>query len=119
MFPLFSAHVEFEVEKGSQGWSAPVLKPWLEDIVQTSSQAAFGKPALFHGEGGSIPFMGMLGKKFPETQFVIIGVLGPSSNAHGPNEFLHLSMAQRLTACVANILCSQSTVATAKRRKKE
>jgi hypothetical protein len=56
------------------------------------------------GEGGSIPFMGMLGEKFPRAQFLITGVLGPASNAHGPNEFLHLGVAKRLTACVAQVL---------------
>jgi hypothetical protein len=56
------------------------------------------------GEGGSIPFMGMLGEKFPEAQFMITGVLGPQSNAHGPNEFLHIPMGKKLTASVALVL---------------
>jgi len=56
------------------------------------------------GEGGTIPFMGMLGEKFPEAQFLVTGVLGPQSNAHGPNEFLHLATARRLTGCVSQVL---------------
>ena len=48
--------------------------------------------------------MGMLGEKFPQAQFVVTGVLGPKSNAHGPNEFLHVGYAKKLTACVAYIL---------------
>jgi acetylornithine deacetylase/succinyl-diaminopimelate desuccinylase-like protein len=56
------------------------------------------------GEGGSIPFMGMLGARFPAAQFLITGVLGPHSNAHGPNEFLDVEYAKKLTACVAQVL---------------
>ena len=67
-------------------------------------EAAFGAPARAMGEGGSIPFMGMLGDRFPEAQFLLTGVLGPGSNAHGPNEFLHLPTGKRLTACVAHVL---------------
>ena len=60
------------------------------------------------GTGGSIPFMGMLGERFPGTQFLVTGVLGPQSNAHGPNEFLHLETARRLTACVARVLADHA-----------
>ena len=69
-----------------------------------ASEAAFGAPARSLGEGGSIPFMGMLGHRFPEAQFLLTGVLGPGSNAHGPNEFLHVATGQRVTACVAHVL---------------
>jgi acetylornithine deacetylase/succinyl-diaminopimelate desuccinylase-like protein len=61
----------------------------------------FGQPAMYMGEGGTIPFMGMLGEKFPGAQFMITGVLGPHSNAHGPNEFLHIPMGKRVTAAVS------------------
>jgi acetylornithine deacetylase/succinyl-diaminopimelate desuccinylase-like protein len=60
------------------------------------------------GEGGTIPFMGMLGEKFPEAQFMITGVLGPKSNAHGPNEFLHIDMAKKLTACVSHVIAEHA-----------
>jgi acetylornithine deacetylase/succinyl-diaminopimelate desuccinylase-like protein len=72
--------------------------------LDKASKAAFGKPAAFIGEGGSIPFMAMLGQKFPQTQFVVTGVLGPHSNAHGPNEFLHIPMARKISACIAFVL---------------
>ena len=49
------------------------------------------------GEGGTIPFMGMLQDRFPEAQFVVTGLLGPKSNAHGPNEFLHIPTGKRVT----------------------
>ena len=68
----------------------------------------FGKPAMWMGEGGTIPFMAMLGAKFPQAQFLITGVLGPHSNAHGPNEFLHIDYAKRLTACVADVLAAHA-----------
>ncbi|MEM8713572.1 MAG: M20/M25/M40 family metallo-hydrolase [Planctomycetota bacterium] len=100
------AHVAFENVDGATGWNAPPFAPWLDEAIQESSQAFFGKAAVSLGEGGTIPLMGLLGESFPEAQFVITGVLGPGSNAHGPNEFLHLSMAERLTACVAWIVAT-------------
>ena len=69
-----------------------------------ASQAYFGKPAMYMGEGGTIPFMAMLGEQFPDAQFLITGVLGPQSNAHGPNEFLHIPTARKLTCCVAETI---------------
>ncbi|MFT5732092.1 MAG: acetylornithine deacetylase/succinyl-diaminopimelate desuccinylase-like protein [Planctomycetota bacterium] len=98
------AKVRFENVDGATGWNAPPFAPWLDSAIQESSEAFFGKPAVSLGEGGTIPLMGLLGESFPEAQFVITGVLGPGSNAHGPNEFLHLEMAERLTACVAWIV---------------
>ena len=100
----YGAEVEFDAEHGQGGWNAPSLVPWLEASLNKASEAAFGKPVAFMGEGGSIPFMGMLGEKFPKTQFVVTGVLGPHSNAHGPNEFLHVPTAKKLTACIATVL---------------
>ena len=98
------ATVTFELEKSSTGWNAPSMVPWLEQAIDASSQAVFGKPAMYMGEGGTIPFMGMLGEKFPDAQFMITGVLGPNSNAHGPNEFLHIPTGRRLSAAVAMVL---------------
>ncbi len=102
--PPNGAHVSLELEKASTGWNAPAMAPWLEKAIDDASQAFFGKPAMYMGEGGSIPFMGMLGEKFPGAQFMITGVLGPHSNAHGPNEFLHIPMGKKVTACVAKVL---------------
>jgi len=102
--PPYGAKVTIEDLEGANGWNAPELADWLGDTLQDASNAYFGKEAAYMGEGGSIPFMGMLGEKFPKAQFVITGVLGPHSNAHGPNEFLHIPTAKRLTACVAHIL---------------
>jgi acetylornithine deacetylase/succinyl-diaminopimelate desuccinylase-like protein len=102
--PPYGAEVSLALEKSSSGWNAPAQSPWLTDAIESASQAAFGKPAMYMGEGGSIPFMGMLGEKFPGAQFMITGVLGPHSNAHGPNEFLHIPMGKRVTACVAKVI---------------
>ncbi|HEY0253778.1 MAG TPA: peptidase M20, partial [Kofleriaceae bacterium] len=79
-----------------------------EKVLEDGSHAYFGKPAMFMGEGGTIPFMQMLGEKFPKAQFCITGVLGPNSNAHGPNEFLHIPTARRLTLCVADVLAAHA-----------
>ena len=106
--PPYNAKVSFKVDDGSKGWNAPVLSTWLAKAVDEASNAYYGKPAAFMGEGGTIPFMGMLGEQFPNAQFMITGVLGPHSNAHGPNEFLHLDMVKKLTSCVSYVLYSFS-----------
>jgi acetylornithine deacetylase/succinyl-diaminopimelate desuccinylase-like protein len=105
--PPYGARVTFEPEKGGAGWVAPAIAPWLEESVDRASQTYFGKKAMTFGEGGSIPFMGMLGARFPDAQFLITGVLGPHSNAHGPNEFLHVPYAKALTAAVAQVLADE------------
>ncbi|HET7084016.1 MAG TPA: M20 family metallopeptidase [Rhizomicrobium sp.] len=110
--PPYKAQVAFEGAQGDDGWNAPLLAPWLEAALNRASQAAFGKPAAFHGEGGSIPFMAMLGAKFPATQFVVTGVLGPHSNAHGPNEFLHIAFAKKVSACITQILADHAVKAS-------
>jgi acetylornithine deacetylase/succinyl-diaminopimelate desuccinylase-like protein len=104
--PPYGARVEFLGAQGFAGWDAPPLAPWLEAASDEASRAFFGKAAMSMGEGGSIPFMGMLGGKFPAAQFLITGVLGPQSNAHGPNEFLHIPTAKKLTCCVASIVAA-------------
>jgi acetylornithine deacetylase/succinyl-diaminopimelate desuccinylase-like protein len=102
--PPYGAHVEFEVESSARGWNAPTLSPWLEESLTRSSELAFTAPPAYMGEGGSIPFMAMLGEKFPQAQFVVTGVLGPHSNAHGPNEFLHVPTARRISLVIAQVL---------------
>ncbi|MCO5118982.1 MAG: M20/M25/M40 family metallo-hydrolase [Burkholderiaceae bacterium] len=100
----YGARVRFEPDHVASGWNAPPSAPWLVDAVDAASVSCFGRPAGWIGEGGTIPFMNMLGERFPQAQFLITGVLGPQSNAHGPNEFLHLEYATRLTEAVASIV---------------
>jgi len=97
-------NVEFTVESTMAGWNAPPVSDWLEASMHKASEAFFGKPSMYMGTGGTIPFMGMLGEKFPDAQFLVTGLLGPKSNAHGPNEFLHIETGKRLTSCVAQVL---------------
>jgi acetylornithine deacetylase/succinyl-diaminopimelate desuccinylase-like protein len=106
--PPHGARVTFEPDQGASGWSAPPTAAWLRAALEQASQAHYGKPAAMMGEGGTIPFMAMLGRQFPAAQFLVTGVLGPKSNAHGPNEFLHLGYAQKLTACVAQVLAAHA-----------
>ena len=106
--PPYGATIDFNAEKSANGWNAPELADWLESAVDVASTKFFGNKAAYMGEGGSIPFMGMLGDKFPAAQFLITGVLGPSSNAHGPNEFLHIEMGKKLTSCVASVIDAHS-----------
>ena len=101
----------FAPEQAGCGWNATELSPWLATSIDRASQTYFGKPAVYMGEGGTIPFMAMLGERFPRAQFLITGVLGPQSNAHGPNEFLHIPTAKKLTASVAQVIadhCSRT-----------
>lgn len=106
--PPYNAQVTFDAPRGENGWNAPTLAPWLEASLNKASNAAFGKPVAYQGEGGSIPFMAMLGEKFPGTQFVVTGLLGPHSNAHGPNEFLHIPFAKKLSAAIATVLADHA-----------
>jgi acetylornithine deacetylase/succinyl-diaminopimelate desuccinylase-like protein len=108
--PPYGASVRFEVDQGSSGWNAPPLAPWLASSLACASEELFGRPACFLGEGGTIPFMAMLGERFPRAQFVITGVLGPQSNAHGPNEFLDVATAKRLTGAIAAVLADHHRV---------
>ena len=102
--PPYGAKVEFNTDQAASGWNAPAIAPWLHASLENASQAAYQRGVLYMGEGGTIPFMAMLGKAFPEAQFMITGVLGPNSNAHGPNEFLHIPFARKLTSCVAQVI---------------
>ena len=106
--PPYGAKVSFSDVGANAGWDAPETAAWLEASLQESSQRHFGKPAMAMGEGGTIPFMFMLGERFPRAQFCITGVLGPGSNAHGPNEFLHVPTARKLTLCVAELLAAHA-----------
>ena len=100
----YGASIELEFEEAAEGWNAPESKTWLLNAIEKASKKYFNQMPCTIGEGGTIPFMAMLGKQFPEAQFVITGVLGPQSNAHGPNEFLHIPFAKNLTCCISSII---------------
>ena len=102
--PPYNAKVTVSFEEPASGWNAPEIAPWLATSMKESSKCYYGEDACSMSEGGTIPFMAMLGEQFPKAQFVITGVLGPGSNAHGPNEFLHIPYAKKLTACIASII---------------
>jgi acetylornithine deacetylase/succinyl-diaminopimelate desuccinylase-like protein len=106
--PPYGARVRFEAESPGDGWDAPATAPWLTQALRRASEAYFGQPAMAQGTGGSIPFMAMLGARYPQAQFMITGVLGPDSNAHGPNEYLHVPTGVRVTACVASVLADHA-----------
>ncbi|MCU0261926.1 MAG: peptidase dimerization domain-containing protein, partial [Ilumatobacteraceae bacterium] len=106
--PPYGANVSFTGDVGGAGWNAPAFERWLDVALASASVDHFGAPYRTFGEGGSIPFMAMLGARFPEAQFVITGVILPDSNAHGPNEYLHLPTARRVTAAVADLLSAHA-----------
>ncbi len=111
--PPYGARVTFATDgDAGDGWDAPATSPALLESIDRASRTHFGKPAVFFGLGGSIPFMSMLGARFPRAQFLITGAMGPGSNAHGPNEFLHLPTGVRVTACVAQVLADQCASST-------
>ena len=100
----YQARVTFEAASSATGWNAPAITPWFEQALQSASQAHFGAPCGYIGQGGTIPLMSMLSKGFPKAQMMVCGVLGPKSNAHGPNEFLQVPYAKKLTAAVAEVI---------------
>jgi len=102
--PPYNARVSFEYDSASSGWNAPATAPWLAQALDFASNALFSRPAAYMGEGGTIPFMSMLGAKFPHAQILVTGVLGPKSNAHGPNEFLDIAYAKKVTAATAMVI---------------
>ena len=101
---LYQAKVTFESNGGASGWNAPATVPWFEQALNDASQNFFGAPCGTIGQGGTIPLMAMLSRGFPTAQLMVCGVLGPKSNAHGPNEFLHVPYAKKLTAAVAQVM---------------
>jgi acetylornithine deacetylase/succinyl-diaminopimelate desuccinylase-like protein len=109
--PPFGARVTVTAN-GTSGWNAPPLAPWLAAVSDDSSNEFFGKEACYLGLGGSIPFMAMLGERFPQAQFLITGVLGPHANAHGPNEFLHVPYAKKLNCCLVRVVEAHYASAT-------
>ena len=106
--PPYGATVQVLNGQAAPGWNAPSFADWLQHALDQSSTNQFGQPSRAFGEGGSIPFMGMLGEMFPQAQFVVTGVLGPGSNAHGPNEYLHIPTAKRITACLVDVLLAHA-----------
>jgi acetylornithine deacetylase/succinyl-diaminopimelate desuccinylase-like protein len=100
----YQAHVTFHPEGAATGWNAPSTAPWFEQALHAASHAQFGAPCGYIGQGGTIPLMNMLSQGFPTAQMMVCGVLGPKSNAHGPNEFLHVPYAKKLTAAVAQVI---------------
>ena len=104
----YQAHVTFEPNGAASGWNAPPTTAWFEQALDAASLAHFGAPVGYIGQGGTIPLMNMLSQGFPAAQMMVCGVLGPRSNAHGPNEFLHVPYAKRLTAAVAEVMARMS-----------
>lgn len=102
----YQAKVTFQSNGGATGWNAPSSAPWFENALNAASQNFFGAPCSTIGQGGTIPLMSMLSRGFPKAQMMVCGVLGPKSNAHGPNEFLHVPYAKKLTAAVAQVMAS-------------
>jgi len=100
----YQARVTFEGLSAGTGWNAPTSAAWLEQALNAASRAYFGADCGYMGQGGTIPLMNMLSKGFPKAQMMVCGVLGPKSNAHGPNEFLHVPYAKQLTAAVAQVI---------------
>ncbi|WP_408594580.1 M20 family metallopeptidase [Limnohabitans sp.] len=102
----YQARVTFHAEGSANGWNAPDTAPWFDSALNAASQAHFGAPCGYIGQGGTIPLMNMLSRGFPNAQMMVCGVLGPKSNAHGPNEFLHVPYAKKLTAAVAQVIAA-------------
>lgn len=105
----YGARVELSAMESADGWNSPEPAPWLRDALDDAADRVFGAPWRTTGLGGSIPLMGMLQRRYPAAQFVVTGVLGPGSNAHVPDESLHLDYARRLTEAMALVLNAHAT----------
>jgi len=112
----YNARVTFSYDQGATGWNAPSVDPWLTAALDQASTELFGKPAAYMGEGGTIPFMSMLGAKFPGAQILVTGVLGPKSNAHGPNEFIDIGYAKSVCSAAARIVAAMPAASTGRAR---
>jgi acetylornithine deacetylase/succinyl-diaminopimelate desuccinylase-like protein len=110
--PPYNARVTFKHDSAATGWNAPAISPWLSDVLNDASRKLFGKPAAYLGEGGTIPFMSMLNAKFPAAQILVTGVLGPKSNAHGPNEFIDIPYAKKVCSATALVIAAMPDAST-------
>jgi acetylornithine deacetylase/succinyl-diaminopimelate desuccinylase-like protein len=102
--PPYGVPAKLQINQMDSGWNAPPIAQWLREVLDEASTESFGAPAGYIGEGGGIPFVGLFGERYPDAQFVVTGVLGPGANAHGPNEFLHIPTAKKVTSVVCRIL---------------
>ncbi|HKN96879.1 MAG TPA: M20/M25/M40 family metallo-hydrolase [Pseudonocardiaceae bacterium] len=105
----YGAQIELSGVESADGWNAPAVAPWLRVALDDAADGVFGAPWRTIGLGGSIPLMGLLQQQYPAAQFVVTGVLGPGSNAHVPDESLHLDYARRVTEAIALILAAHAT----------
>jgi acetylornithine deacetylase/succinyl-diaminopimelate desuccinylase-like protein len=110
--PPYNARVAFDYDSAATGWNAPAVSPWLSSALNDASRQLFGKPAAYLGEGGTIPFMSMLNAKFPRAQILVTGVLGPKSNAHGPNEFIDITYAKKVCSATALVIAAMPDAST-------
>src|SRR5690606_35042374 len=103
----YNAKVTFKPDQGAAtGWNAPESAPWLTAALDAASRQYYDAPCGYIGQGGTIPLMSLLQSGFPKAQFMVCGVLGPQSNAHGPTEFLHVPYGKKLTAAVAQTIAA-------------
>jgi acetylornithine deacetylase/succinyl-diaminopimelate desuccinylase-like protein len=100
----YGATIELSRVESADGWNSPDLAPWLRAALDDASESVFGASWRAFGLGGSIPFMGLLHQTYPAAQFVVTGALGPASNAHVPDESLHLAYVGKLTEAIALLL---------------
>lgn len=102
--PPYSCNTSFKDIAYGNGWNCPKYSTWLEATLEDAGREYFGHDLEHQGEGGSIPLMGFLNDKWKNAQFVVTGVLGPHSNAHGPDEFLDIPYCKKLTQAMAYVV---------------
>ena len=100
----YGARVEVRNFVSLDGWSAPLPSQWLADALDALTGPVFSQPYRQLGIGGGIPFMQMLGQRYPDANFVVTGALSADSNMHVPDESLNIRYAEQVTAAVAYVL---------------
>jgi acetylornithine deacetylase/succinyl-diaminopimelate desuccinylase-like protein len=99
-----NAKFSYNVYKSGTGFECPSYSKSVLEVINKAGNETFDKPVLYYGEGGSIPFLNDIKNVFPKAQFIVTGVLGPESNAHGPDEMLHLGFLENLVVTMGKIL---------------
>lgn len=96
--------VEIHGDHNGNGWCMKDPEPWFHEVMNSASKNFYGKEYGSYGMGGSIPFLAQLGGLYANTFIVALGVLGPQSNAHAPDECINLAFAKKLTQCMSHLI---------------
>jgi len=76
----------------------------LRETLEDAGASIFGNSTGYLFCGASIGTLPAFKAAFPTSPFVNTGALGPTCNAHAPNEWLDLAYAEKLTCVFAELI---------------